>query len=376
LVAVPSERLTGEAGGEARFATPTEPEPTPAPAAAGSEPGYGSVLSVRGVGPGDLPGLRGIDVLLRLNQPEALLVPYSPLRDGLAALLPGQRARRRVFVATVRTHLVGYAHFQPIPPDQRWLLVALGTTQIVAEPGTIWEAMLRHAIVVAGRQGVKRLYARAPAGAPAAPALRAVGFTPYATETIFAAHELEPPTAGGRVRAQEAADTWAIHQLYNAAVPRQVQYAEAFTSHRWELGGARGERRGVQVTGWLLESGHLVLGYARITTRGEHHLLDLVYHPERIEAVAPLVDAALARLPRRGNRVYCAVRGYQAEAATVLQERGFIPVLEQDLHVKYTTVNVRLPAGEVVPFRVEVRDRLPKRVPSLLHGRPQDETVT
>jgi flagellar biosynthetic protein FliQ len=42
------------------------------------------------------------------------------------------------------------------------------------------------------------------------------------------------------------------------------------------------------------------------------------------------------------------------------------------LLVKYTTATVRLPAFETVPFHVDVRDKLPQRVPSFLHGRPRD----
>jgi hypothetical protein len=85
----------------------------------------------------------------------------------------------------------------------------------------------------------------------------------------------------------------------------------------------------------------------------------------------------LASLPGPpAKRVFCAVRGYQAELATALETRGFAPILEQDLLLKYTTANVRLPAFEVVPFYVDVRERLPKRVPSFLHGQPRDESAT
>lgn len=346
--------------------------------AAGGQSGGGLDLVVRGIGPADLANLRGIDVLHRLNHPEAFLTPYSALRAGMAAVLPWSRSRRRVFVATAGTHLIGFAHFQPAMPDHRWLLVALGTTQIVADPTPIWEALLHHGVVAAGGRGVKRLYARVPGGSPVSPALRALGFVPYGTETMFLTHDARTGERdpGPGLRAQERADTWAIHQLYNAAVPRQVQYAEAFTSHRWDAQAHHGEPRSFASRGWLIESGHHVVGFVRTASRDGNHLIELVYHPDRCDVIATLIDGALARLPGPAKRVCCAVRGYQAEAASALEDRGFDPILEQELHVKYTTANVRLPAAEVVPFRLEVRDRLPKRVPSLMQGRPGDETVT
>jgi hypothetical protein len=106
--------------------------------------------------------------------------------------------------------------------------------------------------------------------------------------------------------------------------------------------------------------------------------LELIYTPEQPEITPRLLDGALARLRRvsRMGTVYCALRGYQAEAVSALIERGFDPVMEQDLHVKYTTAIARLPQPEIVPFHADVIERLPKRVPSFLHGKPGDGTAT
>ena len=223
----------------------------------------------------------------------------------------------------------------------------------------------------AGLRGVKRLYARLPQAVPGTAALRRLGWAPYATEGVFVAHD---PTATRRPRSprpQEPADTWAIHQLYGATVPRPVQDAEAYTSHHWDLAARRPPRGDLSVRGWLIEDGHLLIGYARTASRGGTLVLELVYHPERVDVIDDLIAASLAALlDRPVRRAYCAVRGYQAEAATALQQRGFAPILEQDLLVKYTTATARLPAFDAVSFHVEVRDKLPQRVPTFLHGRP------
>jgi len=337
-----------------------------------------SPLLVRGAHVGDLASLRRVDAVHRLDQPEAQLVPYSPLRAGVVALVPGVRTQRPLYVACAGGRVVGFGQFQPVRPDQRWQVVALGAAAGV-DAEAVWEALLTHGVKSAGARGVKRLYARAPQSSPVTPALRAVGWSPYAIETVFATQVTARPlsdSTGPALRRQEQADTWAIHQLYNAAVPRQVQYAEAFTSHRWDAHSRRGGHDVGVPAGWLIEEGHHVVGYVRALSRGGVHVLELVYHPERAEVIVALVDGALARIPAPVKRVYCAVRGYQAEAMSALAARGFAPVLEQELHIKYTTANVRLPSWEAVPFRVEVRDKLPQRVPSFLHGQPRDESAT
>ncbi len=330
------------------------------------------LLDVRPVSVRDLPSLRRLGPVFRFDQPDAQLAPYSLLRAGLSAAMPGGRRRRRpVFVARSGDRLVGYAEFRPISPDQRWLLLAIGGAAGGAgEP--VWDALLRHGVIGAGLGGSRRLYARVPSGAPVVAALRRGGWTPYATETIFSAYNLVAPGAPCRLRRQRPADTWAIHQLYNAAVPRPVQEAEAFTSHRWDVPPGA-VRRGIRIDGWLLEEGHHLLGYARATTRDGTSVLELIHHPERRDVLADLIGGALAALPSRpARRVYCPVRAYQAEVASRLEEHGFAPSLEQELLVRYTTAQMRSPAFDAVPFHVEVRDKLPQRVPTFLRGEVGD----
>lgn len=48
----------------------------------------------------------------------------------------------------------------------------------------------------------------------------------------------------------------------------------------------------------------------------------------------------------------------------MLESRGFDPVMEQDLLVKYTTATARAPHFELLPLHSDVIERSPKRVPS------------
>jgi hypothetical protein len=77
-------------------------------------------------------------------------------------------------------------------------------------------------------------------------------------------------------------------------------------------------------------------------------------------------------LPNRPRRVLCALRGYQSELGAALEECGFDPALEQDVLLRYTTATVRAPAHEAFPFHVEVREKLPQRVPTFLQRRFDD----
>lgn len=330
-------------------------------------------LAVRSIGLGDVSDLRRLTAFYRLDQPDSSVAPSSRFGAGVRSSLPLLRAARPTFVARAGQRLVGFAQFRTVAPDHRWRLLALGASVGVFDADPVWEALLTHAVRDAGLRGVKRLYARLPIGVPVAPALHRGGWSNYAAETVFAGSPIGARLGSLAVRLQSPADTWAIHQLYSAAVPRPVQNAEAYTSHRWDLGATERGRSGSRVGGWLIDEGHEVIGYARTTTGRKAHVLDVVVLPGRSDVLDDLLAGALAGLPTSpARRVLCAVRSYQAEVATALEGRGFVSVLDQDLMVKYTTASVRVPAVEAVPFHVEVRDSLPQRVPSFLHGRPRD----
>src|SRR6185312_199563 len=122
----------------------------------------------------------------------------------------------------------------------------------------------------------KRLYAKAASGSSLLAAFSRSGYAAYATETVFITRRPVLDGAEVRLRRQEAGDAWAIHQLYNAATPKQVQYAEAFTSDRWDQPRAHSGKR---FTGWLLEEGNAVIGFVRIASAGADHRLDVLHHP-------------------------------------------------------------------------------------------------
>lgn len=367
----PREAKMDDRSGNYPAVRPTEPEspPTPRPSRLHPVP-----LSVGPAEVRDLPDLLRLPGIELLNQPESLLVPFSPFRAALRARLRWPRSRRRVLVARAGDRVVGFAMFQPQRPDQRWRLDAIGAAVGVFDAIPVIDELIRYGITLAGVSGVKRLYARVPHGAFCAAGLREAGFWPYASEMVLVGSDLGRDRMPTAVRSQQSSDTWAVQQLYSASVPRQVEYAEALTSHRWDVAE---DRASVGVHGLVIEEGHHIVAMARIVGRTSGQVVEMIVLPERPELIDTLLDGVAAWLSeRRSTRVYVAVRGYQQEIRTKLMARGMVPLHEQDLLIKYTTANIRLPVFEVVPAFAEVREGVPQRVPTFLQTQPHDDIVT
>ena len=324
-------------------------------------------LAVRQAKVTDLPGIGRIERAYPLLQPQLSLVGYNAPSSLVAGRLPGSSDKPIVIVAVSNGDIIAFADFKPALPDRRWMLQALGASTGVYDPSPVWEEVLLAGVRQAGMNGVKRLYARATAGTTAHIALRGAGFSSYANETIYVADS--PRTLGADIsmREQESSDTWAIHQLYNASVPRDVLYAEALTSHAWDI--VNGRRPGApQTSGWLVEDHTGVGAYVRVTSVGGAHGIEITFPPNAVKRGAALLDAVLRnlRLEKRINRVYIAVRGYQQEIEPALARLGFAPGLTQELLVRYTAVQVRAVTTEASPQHVELGDRVPSQAPSIL----------
>ena len=369
---LPREAKMDDRGGNYPAVRFTGPDPTPSPRRSGLHP---LPLTVGHAELRDLPDLLRLPGIELLNQPESLLVPFSPVRAALRARVRWPRVRRRVLVARTGDRVVGFAMFQPQRPDQRWRLDAIGAAVGVLDAIPVIDELIRYGITLAGVNGVKRLYARVPHGAFCATGLRDVGFWPYASETVLVGSDFgRAPRMPATVRRQQPSDTWAVQQLYSASVPRQVEYAEALTSQRWDVAD---NQASVGVHGLVIEEGHHIVAMARIVSRTTGHTVELIVLPERTELIDALLDGVAAWLiERRSVRVYASIRGYQQEIQTKLERRGLVPLHEQDLMIKYTTANIRLPVFEVVPAFAEVREGVPQRVPTFLQTQPHDDAVT
>src|SRR5215207_4613901 len=349
-----------------------------APQLADRSPGlvHHPTLRIRPYSISDMPALLRFPGVLRLDVPDSLLLARPWMLDFPAAL-PVLRKERPAFVAIADGQLVGFVRFSPRRPDGRWVISAIGASTGVYAPEPVWEALLAHGVRAAGLRGVRRLFARVPAGRPIVETMHQSGWVSYSRETVFRAeHQTGGVPSSHHLRLQDPADTWAIHQLYAAAAPRQVQEIEALTSHVWDMDQSRRGSRRVRQTGWLLEENGELAAYARYTRGSRAGMFDAVVLPGNGRHLGMLLDGAITT-PRSGRPrpVYCALRVYLMDLKDELTQRGFSAIGEQELLIRYTTATARTAQSEPVHFPVELRQGMPRRVPTFLEGQPTDGTV-
>lgn len=336
-----------------------------------NEPGVR--IAVRRAKVGDLLALSRFSTRYELNQPDSSRSDSDPVRAILHGFLPFWREDRPVFVASAEEErrLLGFVQFRVVGPDQRWIVESIGADAGVYDAEPVIAELVRHAVKTAGLNGVKRLYARLEPECPLQPPMRQVGFTPYGRERVMASGSAPVVPAARGVRVQEQTDVWAIHQLYLQSTPRDVQYAEALTSHSWDVDAVL-RSRGYGCRGWLVADGHLAVAYARAITRRDAHVVDVMVLPNHRDVFPALLSSVfreLAAPPSR--RVYVVVRHYQSELVSVLEDLGFVTLVEQDVHIRYTTASVR---SSVMAAHYSVADvqkePTAKRVPTFFQGAP------
>jgi hypothetical protein len=75
------------------------------------------------------------------------------------------------------------------------------------------------------------------------------------------------------------------------------------------------------------------------------------------------------------SRIYATARGYQEELRTALSDEGFQLLADQQLMIKYTAAKVSARATPAtIALPVEVRERVPKQVPTYLNRPVREET--
>lgn len=337
-------------------------------------------VTIRAMGGRDLPGLlrmrRGGT---RLDVPESLVSGYTPVSGMLGGRWnPLRGSRIRTYVASANRTPVAFVQARERSFDQghKWDLLFLGAARVVATAPAerrtdLWAALLDYTTIAAGRRGVQRLYAKV-ADSAIADACHAAGYTRYGEETVYLLQgvprgDVVPADGVGDLvlRPQQPGDTWALHQLYTLTAPKTVQYAEAHTSHRWELPkpGLLDLQGGTREWGFVVEREREIAIYCRVGRRGNRAKLEVVYEPTARGLLEPALGAILRWLdPGPGERIYCAVREFQAELGGALLAHGFTAMEVQDALVRYTVVSMRSPSLALVGR--------PAREPRLVGGVP------
>jgi hypothetical protein len=203
-----------------------------------------------------------------------------------------------------------------------------------------------------GEQNGQRLYAGLPADGEEYQIFRHVGFTTYAQEDVY--RLISPPTGVEGleplpVRRQRLHDSWGLQQLYATVTPRAVQNAEGSAQSQWELGRPRWWRSYPHRKGYVWESQDEIWAAFQVRSSHAGHWLRMLLHPDALDQADGLIAAALSRVRRGpGQKVYCAVRTYEAGVPSALTAWGFQHMRSQTLTVKHTTVRAREPASQPV----------------------------
>lgn len=314
---------------------------------------------IRGMSGRDLPGLlRMQQADGRLDLPDSVVSGYTPLSGLIRGRWnPFRGTRIRTYVAVAKQSPVAFMQVRDrvTDPRNKWDLVYLGAGRSAAAATPerrveLWAALLDYITAAAGRRGVQRLYAKVTGAGDVAEAFHIAGYTRYGEETIHVLAGAPPDEAESLedlyIRPQVAGDTWALHQLYTLTAPKVVQYAEAYTSHRWELSrrGAVAAQGGLREWGFVVERGHEIAIYCRVARQGSKSRLEFVYEPTARELLPQALSAILRWLdPGPGEQIYCATREFQAELSSILREHGFAAKGVQDVLVRYTVVSARAP---------------------------------
>lgn len=352
--------------------TPASPTPPSKPAQVGPS----IDVEVRRARASDLLALPRFSKEYALNFPETPEAEIGSLRSVMMGVLPFSRDDHPTFIARTASdrRVLGAAHFRAVGPDQRWMATCIRTNPGVYDDEPIVIGLLHHAIQDAGFNGVKRLYAKAEIDSPVRGPLRTMGFTPYMTETIMAAPHVPVLSSGGSVRTLDQTDVWAIHQLYIHSTPRDVQYAEAFTSHNWDVGTVHRDR-GHECRAWCIVRDFVAVAYARAISHRDAHVVDLMVAREWRSLLPDLLAEVFRQLSSMSSRrVYVSVRGYQRELIPLLEHYGFAAQTQQELSVRYTTASMRTSVISVESYAHEpAKEPATRRVPSFFRRQPPEE---
>ena len=308
--------------------------------------------------------------LVHIDQPDSLIERGGPVGLALRGLRPFSKMGPITHLAVNDSdQFLAFAQFRQLEPDRRWVVRDVGLANGLFAPERVVESLLEYSVIRAGGKGVKRLFARVPADSPIRLAFERIGFETYMDEELYVLDRpLKATVNGVAAREQEQTDTWAVHQLYHAAVPRQVQFAEAWTSHQWDT--ANPKRKADCWRSFVLEEGHQIVAFARVRIGGKVAAIDIMYLPDCRQDLASFCGGVIETALRDGHaeRIFVPVRAYQAELTSILDRVGFVHVRSQELLIKYTVAKVAAKSSEsIILAPAEVLERVPKRVPTFLN---------
>jgi len=302
-----------------------------------------------------------------LNPPYTLVHPEPVLTDLLRSQIPIKPNFSFVYAYVDRGVVLGYVQARcRWRRRDEWTITLMATT--LREADHIWEPLLEAVCMAAGEAGVIRLFVKISKDDPLVEQFRRLGFTHYSNESLWGRLSFEPSgvpaeePSKGPLRRHVSRDAWDMMQLYRSITPPAAQRAEAITTRQWHVSHMP---RPWFLGQGLLENSYVwpdessasqgLGGYVRLLTGARGHWLTMLFRSDAANrAVCPMaLEYILWKAARIGTKpVYCAVREYQTELESLLEDRAFHPLTEQALFVKYLAEPVKAPQPALVPFLV------------------------
>jgi len=336
-------------------------------------------------------GLRQIGLMYHLQrsscsldvQTNLLEEPWTPLHQALRGYILKPTAGVCTYVMHTSEHqraLQGFVQARTRQAGLPWMgrrcSAAVDIVRIAPDldfsedAGTVWYRLLLHLCVAAGEAGTQRLFARLPEDTLAEDVFRQAGFAVYCRERVFGWSGRPYPThPASPVRSVTAEDQWEIQKLWRSLTPARVLSAE-------EPNGQPASPPAIDVHFSESEQGYVlrreegdVAGFVHMLRRPRGIWLRLLVSPEARHAADALLDHVLITLGEQGNRpIYCAVRDYEDNIESPLQQRGFEHVSSHSLWVKQTAVQVK----ENRPRLVHAVGKRAEVAPTISHSGTKD----
>jgi hypothetical protein len=209
----------------------------------------------------------------------------------------------------------------------------------------LWYHLLDRLVRQAGNSHVQRLYAATPSQHNELREIfRQVGFQAYAHCSLLhlSGPDWDQGTTLAPMRPQFRRDHWAIHKLYGATTPHQVQQAEVRNARHWAIPMSGAWHGGVRRAAWIMGPDDDLTAYLRLASGASGHVFSMLIRPDTRDAAVDVLRFGLAQLSDT-RPAYLLLREYQGELLAPAEDLGFQPIGEQALLVKSIVVPVRRP---------------------------------
>ncbi len=214
--------------------------------------------------------------------------------------------------------------------------------------------LLERAAAEVARKGARRVFLVTAVDGETARLARQAGFMHYTSEILFAIKLGASASVDGArpARPRLRRDTHALFQLYNAAVPCKVRFAEAVTVEEWTSldKGSRpwAPRLGGNSQHFVWDAQGEMAGWLELTFESRSQHIRLMVHPAHAQTTGDMLRYSLSQLSHKVP-IYASARDYQPELISALETTGFSRVAEHMVFVREMTA--RVPSRALVPAR-------------------------